>query len=298
MSNTASVDKAAPKTSSQSKIMQNNPIVTLPETVESQYETITPARAKQFLEKNLENNRNVVKQVVDRYAFDMQQGHWYVELGDPIRFNLDGELIDGQHRLLAIIKSGVTLQMLVTRGLANDTIHAVDSGKGRRPADVLKIRGYKHTPLLGAALRRIAIIKQGPVTATRRYTATRSELVEMAEKHTDLQESCAKVKAIGGVQPSLVALIHYLGSCLLDKGVEADEFMTVFNTGIQTFEGDPAHLFREKLLRERSSPHRAVDNFYLMSFIHVWNHFAERTPVQQLKIPNQVTMKGLNIKRL
>jgi hypothetical protein len=75
---------------------------TIPTTIieiSSELVEITPAMAREWLEKNIENNRGVGAQVVDAYARDMLAGKWYIP-GDPIRFDEDGNLIDGQHRLV------------------------------------------------------------------------------------------------------------------------------------------------------------------------------------------------------
>ena len=51
---------------------------------------------------------------------DMEAGNWQWN-GESIKFAEDGTLLDGQHRLAAIAESGVTLPVLVVRGLPNET---------------------------------------------------------------------------------------------------------------------------------------------------------------------------------
>lgn len=76
---------------------------------------VTPAMAKEWMAKNI-HNRNVSDQVVASYARDMRLGRWVLN-HQGIAFDNEGNLMDGQHRLLAIIQSGVTVQLLVTFGL-------------------------------------------------------------------------------------------------------------------------------------------------------------------------------------
>ena len=78
-------------------------------------ETITPQLAEIYLGKNT-HNRNIRKPVVGKYANDMENGFWNFD-GAPIRFADDGTLLDGQHRLHAIIKSNKAIDLLVVRGL-------------------------------------------------------------------------------------------------------------------------------------------------------------------------------------
>jgi hypothetical protein len=57
---------------------------------------ITPAMAREWLEKNIENNRGVRPSVVEAYARDMVAGEWYLrEHIDPNMRHLDLRL--GEH---------------------------------------------------------------------------------------------------------------------------------------------------------------------------------------------------------
>lgn len=70
---------------------------------------VTPALAKQWLEKNT-NNRNVNFAKVKKMAKDMREGHWDTT-HQGIAIATDGTLVDGQHRLMAVVESGVTVRM-------------------------------------------------------------------------------------------------------------------------------------------------------------------------------------------
>lgn len=77
-------------------------------------EEITPEIAQLMLGKTL-NNRNLNEKVISIFARDMQEGRWALT-GDPIKLDRDGNLIDGRHRLRAIVVSGVRVTLPVTRG--------------------------------------------------------------------------------------------------------------------------------------------------------------------------------------
>lgn len=74
-------------------------------------EDITPEKAMHLLQKN-SHNRNLRAGVVKKYATDMRLGKWELST-DGITINKDGELVNGQHRLNAVIESGCTVKMLV-----------------------------------------------------------------------------------------------------------------------------------------------------------------------------------------
>lgn len=97
-------------------------------------ETITPAKAAKMLEHNT-TNRRVRYQWRDQLAQAIEDGRWRLT-HQGIAFNCDGTLIDGQHRLMAIVKAGKPVTMYVTRGMDRDALYAIDQGKGRTVVDV------------------------------------------------------------------------------------------------------------------------------------------------------------------
>lgn len=98
-------------------------------TITCQLETITPEVAAQYDALN-KNVRNVIPSLVDRLARDMAAGRWKAT-HQGIAFDEDGRLVDGQHRIRAVIKSGVTVKIMVFRGITADQNLAVDCGAKR-----------------------------------------------------------------------------------------------------------------------------------------------------------------------
>jgi hypothetical protein len=127
--------------------------------------SVTPAMAAKWLERNT-HNRTVSQYVVDAYATDMKNGHWMFS-HQGIAFDEDGNMIDGQHRLWAIVESGKTVDMLVTTGLSKESVNGVsittmdvvDRGKVRGIGAQLTLsHGYKNGFLTAACAKVIAEI--------------------------------------------------------------------------------------------------------------------------------------------
>jgi len=100
-------------------------------------EFISPERAKLMLNKNY-NNRTLSKDAVDQFIRDMRNGEWKfthqsILLGD------DDCVIDGQHRLVAIARSGIGQWSLVARdkSLSSARDLPIDVGVKRRTAFIL-----------------------------------------------------------------------------------------------------------------------------------------------------------------
>lgn len=96
-------------------------------------EAISPAMAKKYLEKNI-NNRNVRGKWVESLANAIKRGEW-ITTHQGIAFNEFGFLADGQHRLHAIIQADQTVNMMVTYNIPHDSFSVLDGGVKRSVAD-------------------------------------------------------------------------------------------------------------------------------------------------------------------
>ena len=105
---------------------------------------ITPKKANEFLCLN-QNNRNLRRTRVDMYSRDMSQGNWKSN-GVPIVIGNDGELKDGQHRLQACVKSGVTLKNTLVVYLPQKQANCFDIGAARTVRDIAVLSGLYNNP--------------------------------------------------------------------------------------------------------------------------------------------------------
>lgn len=101
---------------------------------------VTPKMAADWLEKNAGFQRKARQTIVDRYVRDMINGKWTLT-HQGIAFDCKGRLIDGQHRLLAVVKADTAVKMVVVRDAPATAFDHVDLGYGRTTSDVLKAQG-------------------------------------------------------------------------------------------------------------------------------------------------------------
>jgi hypothetical protein len=131
---------------------------------------VTPEQAAAWLENNFVN-RPLKDDVVQAYARDMVNGVW-VPTHQGVAFNDANALIDGQHRLSAIVLTGLTVRMMVTYGLPAKikdremtTMDAVDRGRTRSVADQLTIQhGMKNGAITAAVSMSLAGLCYGERT--------------------------------------------------------------------------------------------------------------------------------------
>lgn len=105
---------------------------------------ITPSKAKSLLRLNT-NNRNLRENRLEQYAYDMKSGRWYAN-GVPIVISNEGELKDGQHRLQACVKAGVTLKNCIILYLPEEQANCYDVGANRTARDLAMYMGLDESP--------------------------------------------------------------------------------------------------------------------------------------------------------
>ncbi len=175
---------------------------------------VSPPLAEKWLERN-RGNRKVREDRVDRYAEQIRDGEWIVS-PDAIAFSYTGKLINGQHRLKAVLRAEESAKHIVTSGLQPEAFKIADVGVKRTGADVLRIEGFKSAEEMAAVSRLLALWHQGRLEELNRYENVRnSVIVDIATASRErLTETIEKVgadkKALNGLMPrSLMAFAYF-----------------------------------------------------------------------------------------
>jgi hypothetical protein len=87
-------------------------------------ESIGPERAEAYLARN-RGNRNIVQSHVAALARDIANGHWMFN-AQPICFSRSGRLLNGQHRLSAVLEAGLPIEVMVMHGLPEEAFQTYD----------------------------------------------------------------------------------------------------------------------------------------------------------------------------
>lgn len=115
-------------------------------------ETITPRKAKELLEKNT-NNRPVSKKRVDHYTSLMTNGKWHLT-HQGIAISKTDVIIDGQHRLLAVVRANMPIDFTITYGVDDDTFKYVDVGYSRTTSNIFAIENIANYTRHAAGISR------------------------------------------------------------------------------------------------------------------------------------------------
>lgn len=235
--------------------------------------TVTPGQAAEWLLGNV-NNRNVRERIVRQYAADMSAGKWRFN-GDAIRFNGDGNLIDGQHRLLACVESGTPFETLIVRGLSDDDKVTLDAGVKRNFADTLKFAGEGYPLEMAATARACWLYENFPNPARTTYPPSHSQMnIWLEENRNAARAACDCARAIRRVITMPVAAISvpYLYGFRAAPEDTAD-FFEKLRTGIDIQDGTAVLALRrylELLRARRSKPPTPVTTAYVIKALNLY----------------------------
>lgn len=248
-----------------------------------EYEEITPADAEEILEANTENNRNIKFAQVDKYARDMMAGRWE-DNGETIKIDSNGRLIDGQHRMRAVLESGTSIHFWIARGLPPESIHTVDVGVSRKYGDQLKIAGHTNTLQLGAFLRRAFLWDRGMRTTKGTMAPSNVELDDYLANNEDLvtlamarAADCAKY--FKPLTASVAATAFFLFARKdMDK---AHEFFDKLIDPANIDSGHPVLRLRNRMY---NSTRKLSPDEKLALTCRAWNHFRSGESVETIVI--------------
>lgn len=121
---------------------------------------ITRPIALDLLTKNLEDNRRIKFHDVVSLGKRMKAKN-YTYNGDSIKFTEDGYLFDCQHRLFAILWSGMAQMMHIEGGFSRESIYTTDTGRARTAVDTAQIAGFKvHPGVFAAAIKKVIFYRE------------------------------------------------------------------------------------------------------------------------------------------
>jgi hypothetical protein len=221
-----------------------------PQTIETK-ELITPAIAKRLMGRNTKN-RVLRPRHVKHLAGAMARGEWKYN-GCTICLSEDGTLLDGQHRLSAIIESGVPQYFIVVRGISDDAFGTFDQGVGRTVGDAFRHSGESNVNSLAAAARAILIVESGGAAAFIRPTT--AEHFAVLKAHPSLRRWDAFSRNEVTLRRFFGAYLSGIACLFAEKyGDDAiDRFMTQLATGENIRKGDPAYELRNRAILNKTA---------------------------------------------
>ena len=252
--------------------------------VEAVIQRITPQMAEKMLGKNVKN-RIVRASAVSAYARDMARGEWRLT-GEAIKFDSDGNLIDGQHRLLAVITANVSVDMLVITGLPPESQQYLDSGRKRTHSDQLRLSGETQSALLASAARQVWLWDTGNMSEN--VLPTFAEVAEVIDDEPDLRLSVATAAAARSlipVAPTALALAIHLCS-RIDREAATEFFVHQVANGESM--SAAARALSQRLTKAMITKQRLTKVEQIGYLLRAWNLWRAKESTTRLQAPKGV----------
>jgi hypothetical protein len=251
------------------------------------FETFTPGRAQAILASCNLNNRTIRWKRVKTYAAAMMAGQW-IDTGESIKFDVEGRLIDGQHRLLACIMADMPMSVMVVRGLPVEAFKAIDNGLPRKTSDVVQSSGIGNSVAVSSSARMVLrwrsdCLRDGSKEAK---LVTRADILEFVDVNRDVialavTKSRAKASRAWRINPTAICAVA-IELYLAERRDKFDEFYDSLVSGENLRSGDP----RLTLIKWAAQAPRTfeVASDHLWACVRAWNAWAQGEELKQIKI--------------
>lgn len=251
---------------------------------------ITPELAKQWLAQNTRNRKINPKAVAD-YARQMDLGLWELN-GEAVKRAVDGSLLDGQHRLEAVVLAGASVLSLVIDGLPAAAQDTMDTGRKRSVSDMLSIGSVPNSTLVGAVARRAWMWDQGNFRFAAAQNPSIREALETIETYPHIHRSAEiAARTAQSYRPttgSVTGMAHHL-FVQLDPSLTA-EFFAQLAAGADLKDDHPVLSLRTRLANDRFNSKRVPFHQGLGFYIRAWNARRAGESLSKIQYPADAPM--------
>lgn len=211
---------------------------------------VTPETA-QFWLSRAHPNRAVKQRWVNQLTEMILRDEWRTT-HQGIALDWEDRPVDGQHRLLAVVKSGVAVEMMVTRGIRfDDSLAAIDGGVGRSFGDHLRMLGEANCNTKAGVTRAVRILTEPEQPWT--GTPSKAALKDTLDRNRDTIEMImfAATRDGGGLRLSVAVLGVAATNALKFRDVSS-QFLDGMIKGERLVAGSPTLALRNWVIAKKS----------------------------------------------
>lgn len=267
-------------------------------TIHNEVRTISPQEASDIIATRNTKNRRANKNHIKALALNMANGTWRYN-GDPLRFDANGTLIDGQHRLMAQVMSGKTILYNVIAGLDPECIKAIDiEAKTRNLSDLFYMDGIKNAFALAGAINRYFSLSfdlvsfsapknngAGQSTSAVRSKASAEERYDFYYNNQSFVD-LATENALQFYRKMRIMQVSDLGGLFMylyiDKHHSYDEIEKFINQLFTSSEINCINELRRKFIQDLTASKKMSGSFRQNLFAKTWNYYIKGKDVKVL----------------
>ena len=248
---------------------------------------ITPAKAKEYLEANI-GNRRIKQPVVLKYANDIIANRWFEDTGESIKIGKTGRILDGQHRLHAIIKANKSIYLHVVTNLEEDVFKVIDTGTTRNATDVFKIEGIKNENKLPSIISFFNLLEAGKKHKSLHVheRLTNAMLLDQYYEDENFWQSVSRNAFNWYLGFAKILTPAFIGGFYAHfyklNNDKAHSFMLQLTSGINV-ENETILLLRNKLIADKVSIKKMPQTLKMALVIKTWNCFITGKTTKFLK---------------
>ena len=245
---------------------------------------VTPQLAKQWLAMNTDN-RKPSANWIGKLARDMRNGQ-FPNIGETIKFDTEGHLIDGQHRLMAVIESGKTIEFIIVEGIARENRFKMDKNRRRSASDELTM-GYGIPSAKSAqAVCRLVLLWEVEEIRGEVYKPTDAEIVDYVVANRDAIGQAVRfgmgLRNEIGALPAAFGALYYL-TYRIDAATGL-EFWEGVMRGERLTSGDPELALRNLIIRHAQKGGEKPVKPFLAAGAKAWNAKREGKKMKTLAL--------------
>lgn len=248
--------------------------------------TLTPERAAELLEHN-SLNRPMSDLHMQRIAKQIVEGKWRFN-GDTIKIADTGDVLDGQHRLWAIIEAKKPVETIIVYGISREAFATIDTlRKPRSGGDVIALAGQRrHRTVIAGALQWLLRWQRNVLEEYKapQHRIENSDVEAAFEAHPAIVRAVERASSSRSIaNPSVLGFVYYIAANRNEP--LAERMMQTFEAPESAGINDPFFRLRAYFL---SDHHKRKDPIISIALaIKALNAAAEGKKVQVLNWKNQ-----------
>ena len=220
-------------------------------------ESISAHKAFRWLTERNGENRDPSRGQYLGIQQDIEAGNWLLT-HQGVAFDGEGQLVDGQHRLFAILEADRPVLSVIMVNISRDAVPVMDRHRARRARDLLEFAGSRMTSFQESVIRRGMLgLKGGSSVVTIPQIMGFLELYQ-----ADLEWAVAQFpKRISGVvvSPLVAAVFRAKVNASSEEVLHLEKFCEVMNTSVaESAEERAAILLRDWLITPNRSTRKSA----------------------------------------
>lgn len=259
---------------------------------------ISPERAALVLDRFNASNRPIKPMRVAAMARAMAAGDFESRNGECITFSRDGLLLNGQHRLSAVIKCGKTIQASVILGADPGSMATIDTGAKRTLGDILTIRGHADARRLACRLKWLARLEIGPVAMSSRWPMAETEMLETLRRWPEADPLAVPfpLKSLRSISPRPDLTEALMMATWRADSAKALVFWSQVSTGLGLVRAnEPAARLRAAFIAAKAKRHYIMPPKLQIAIIaKSWNSHCRGKPQGRFRFPDGAPVPKLH----